>query len=524
MVNTKDDGSSNELLSKRMSELSDQMLAGFNRNSEDIADLKKEFTSEYTGYVITKISEARTDMEHTIGIYHGELKRERTRVNLKFEELERRNNNEDDEKAHRTLIIKNVEILAGADANKKQLIQILITEKVKVDHLSEVQIVRKADKQSGLTTCTAYLVVTSPLKVDKIRGELIELCKRRITSGHANHRVVNGKKIFLLVEGYIPLHRREEKEALEKKGRQLKGDRRIFAWRVILVKVGPPLNAHFFLSLVTKQSKSEKFKPCDLKAGERQGQGQGRIQAQYAGGNRGSGPAARLRNDYVNNPNKRQSGPKPFNPARKTNFAHSNRFEAFNNEEYHEERDFDRDSNEDVELEKQMYQEVLLQEQQIREEHAEKHTKNAAISLARPFPQQAESAPVKTAKPASHGCAPHPLPPPVTNTSVNASPTTHQTPSLSTSPSHGMDPCLSPGADSILLQTPFPILHLIPTPSCPPLPSSPTTAVLGEGDNAGPSGCGNRRKMEDRSPNQIENLFAAKEKRKNARDDQILFI
>ena len=48
MVNTKDDGSSNELLSKRMSELSDQMLAGFNRNSEDIADLKKEFTSEYT--------------------------------------------------------------------------------------------------------------------------------------------------------------------------------------------------------------------------------------------------------------------------------------------------------------------------------------------------------------------------------------------------------------------------------------------------------------------------------------------
>ena len=167
-----------------------------------------------------------------------------------------------DEKAYNSLVIKNIDVLTNGARKKFETLCEL--EKLGVNTellISDIWITKKAHPNSSFTSVTAIIETASPIKADKLRGQLIDILKKKAREGIQTYKMAGNRKIFVSVEGFIPPARREERIMLENKGKELKRSGAISAYRVCLVKSGAPLNPMFFLGLQTKKAKDEGFRP-----------------------------------------------------------------------------------------------------------------------------------------------------------------------------------------------------------------------------------------------------------------------
>jgi hypothetical protein len=348
---------------------------------QEINGLIQKSKEEMESFVIDKLGVTRTDINHTMGIMKEnnsastaaeleEIKEQLARIEQRFEKVE-------EEKAYRTIVLKNADILVGGDITKKQLIELLESSGVNINNFDEVQVVRMADKPTGLITSTAYFVATSPRTVDIARGQLIEMFKLRNAKKLHYYRQLGDRRVFLSMEDYIPKHRKEEREAIERKGRELKRENKIASWKISLVKSGPPLDPNYFLGLQVKDRKGAQFRPFYLKGGERDPSK--KVQDKKL--NKGSiqlrdiGPSGRLQNAHCENPYRmqRRGGQRRgegHNSTQSYNVQTQNRFDLLEDEEYFEERETDRgdETAAEIEEEKINYREVLEFEKQMRQE------------------------------------------------------------------------------------------------------------------------------------------------------------
>jgi hypothetical protein len=180
----------------------------------------------------------------------------------------------EDEKAHRSLVIKNVDVLSG-HTNKQELLKTLSQLGVNTEIIDDIWVTKKEHKNTNTASWTAILEASSPTKADKIKGQLIEILKSRIVMGEAGYKIEAGRKYFVSIEGFIPATRKEERSLLETRGKELKRDGSIAAYRVCLVKGGAPLAPIYFLGLQTKPNKHAAFRPHTIGTGQIRGDKKG---------------------------------------------------------------------------------------------------------------------------------------------------------------------------------------------------------------------------------------------------------
>ena len=225
----------------------------------------------HTNYVGTQLTNANNAWNHQFSTHVRVTEKKCYEIEEHIKSLQ---GQKEDEKAHRSLVIKNVDVLSGR-TNKQELLKTLSQLGVNTELIDDIWVTKKEHKNTNTASWTAILEASSPTKADKIKGQLIEILKSRINMGDAGYKIEAGRKYFVSIEGFIPATRKEERSSLEMRGKELKRDGSIAAYRVCLVKGGAPLAPIYFLGLQTKPNKHAAFRPHTIGTSQTSGDKKG---------------------------------------------------------------------------------------------------------------------------------------------------------------------------------------------------------------------------------------------------------